>query len=856
MSEHAEDERSGQIQVCGLPVSELVNSHRSVVDTLSKLDRCDCVSLFAGLLTAPQFQPVCIRLEALVHLAVRFAAGDQPIAEDTAIEILDELGHGQCGWLEDPPEDVFAANVSTPQGDFRHIEGVWESATFYLQLVLDLVDELPSEGEWIGLRASVFALLRMSEEMCRRAGYAYYEFAFDDESEEAFPDDLFLRVRERVVFTGDELQAIGVDLEDLDVFVFRPGLTRVLDGVGLQHSPLLYFPILQFGDRYVLAMPTAVSVAIRCFVLGGIERVGCLDPARRAIGNRYADLFRETPPLGVGDSPPVFFQHAEQGSICEYGAEVEEGRFVHFVFWLDSLKGLAEGGLAEQMPIEAFAEQTRQSILEFRERVEQQVDIREGLTVIVGCGVGRGYAAQGLSAHDLRDKTWETIFITGPDLETLSLLKRDWPTLISLHRSEQMLQAAGVQLVNLSGPLNLLALAESQEGHLVPHGGVGAALELPVELPIPTDALIDLRRERWKLAHQRVVALPDGELIRVRGFCDSLFRDDRFIPLYVDKQWNDDYGLRMVFAGKHVTLWGHCEGQHSYNRWMVLRTWLPRIGAVLDAREELEDTSPIVFRICFPRLAQPHAPGPKPRRSDILDGIAVTSDTESREVVIEVDETFDHGLSLIENDSESALVFKMLEGVLPLVTPSRPGIIGELHRQVVPNRDARYSHRFHARRFRDFVRESIPDKPIELDPIYDASLRIGMGWRFRSREDGAEIEGVDECCGYLNAVVGGLLDELCEELRRFDRRALVRRLMLSHESAMVVQQRWRTTSRANLGLRSDPDEAMRTIVQNEMENNAVLLASRVLVEFAICECPEAGELQPVRLMLPGFCRSC
>jgi len=55
---------------------------------------------------------------------------------------------------------------------------------------------------------------------------------------------------------------------------------------------------------------------------------------------------------------------------------------------------------------------------------------------------------------------------------------------------------------------------------------------------------------------------------------------------------------------------------------------------------------------------------------------------------------------------------------------------------------------------------------------------------------------------------------------------------------MVVQQRWRKTSRANLGLRPNSEAVLRTIVQNEMENNAVLLSSRVLGELAICECLE------------------
>jgi hypothetical protein len=61
---------------------------------------------------------------------------------------------------------------------------------------------------------------------------------------------------------------------------------------------------------------------------------------------------------------------------------------------------------------------------------------------------------------------------------------------------------------------------------------------------------------------------------------------------------------------------------------------------------------------------------------------------------------------------------------------------------------------------------------------------------------------------------------------------------------MVNQRRWRTTARANLAFRKDRSAGLRTILDKEFENNGALLASRILVELAICECPMSGGAVP------------
>ncbi|MEM7517870.1 MAG: hypothetical protein AAF368_13225, partial [Planctomycetota bacterium] len=409
----------------------------------------------------------------------------------------EELRHGPCGCQEDPPEDLFAASVMTSSGVFRHVEGVWESATFYLQRVVDLLRSVPTEGDWKLLHRATEALLRLSEEVCRRSGHDRYEFADEAGDGVGVSAELIAELQRRVLFTENELRELRVEAEDLDVFVFRPGLARVFDRIGLQHSPLLYHPVLKFEECYVLALPTAVSVAIRQFIIGGLVGVDRREAVVSLLAAGYADLFRSTPPLGVGNEPPILFRDEGESSVAEYGGEFEPGRYAHFVFWLDGLGRFVEEGLSGDPPVDSLVERTKEAVEAFRRHATESGAARGGVTFLVVCGVGRGFGPVALVADDLSTESWPVVCISAPDLETLTLLEKRLPTVLAVEVSQRLLHERGVRLVNLSGPLNLLALAESHEGHLVPHGHFDEAIQTPIDVMLPTDALLELRRQRW-----------------------------------------------------------------------------------------------------------------------------------------------------------------------------------------------------------------------------------------------------------------------------------------------------------------------------------------------------------------------
>jgi hypothetical protein len=126
---------------------------------------------------------------------------------------------------------------------------------------------------------------------------------------------------------------------------------------------------------------------------------------------------------------------------------------------------------------------------------------------------------------------------------------------------------------------------------------------------------------------------------------------------------------------------------------------------------------------------------------------------------------------------------------------------------------------------------------------------LGLGWRIRDRKLGGDINGKAECIDYLNKLVRLLEDDLCTDLRRFNREAIVGLALRTHESAALSKNQWERTASALLGLRDDRAAATAEMAKHGFQLNAVFLATRLLIEVALCECPLDGGLEPGELDL-------
>lgn len=627
--------------------------------------------------------------------------------------------------------------------------------------------------------------------------------------------------------------------------MFQPDLRTLVSSASLQHSPLLDYPLMRFEDRIVFALPTAVSIAVRRLLFGGLIDSGLRREGVALLEDEYKRLLRHRPFFGLGRQPPIFFREAGDCMVAEYAADIESGRFMHFIFILDTLQGFEKDGFASHAPHEPRPNFISEEITAYRNHLEQSGEVKEGVTVVVSCGIGRSSVglAPLLSPEAAGD--WDTVFLSAADAETLTLLQITPQTVLRICRAQRILARQGVHLFNFNGFPNLFAWVRSLGGHLVDHGNMPDEMRTSLHLVLPTDMILNLRKEKALKVDRHMVSLPNGHMAQVRRLSDSFFADDAAQPLYFDECWSEHYGLRLVYLGEQVNFW--CEVRPSgYERWKMLWTWLPRIGEALSSQCAMSSPSSLLFQVYFDSqiAVGREAPG-VPSANQIANSISVEFDTNTACIAIHVGEAFEHGLADPRNISESMLVQRMVEGALTLLCGEIDAkSLQNLHHAIVPNADARDAHLFHARQFRDFVRNSLPDSPVVVDPIDEGIDRLGLGWRHRSRDDGPQVDGKEECSVFLSNVVRGIEDDLCADLRTFDRRRVILFALGNHEAAMVRQHRWRTTARANLGLHDSRAAALQTILDKESENNASLLGSRVLVELALCECPTNGGVTP------------
>ena len=366
----------------------LLQSHAHTRAILSKSARLETAALYGAMLLDPRLQSNCLRLEALVHLSVAVGSGTKLVTEKQLASCFNELDGGICGTLEDPAEDVFVSLVSGNCGNFRILEGIWESGAFFLQQFLNIVESMPDEGIFTELRRGTVALLKLSETICDRSGLERFCIGEPTPRSAITKDFCSIRRSQAVVFNREELSRLGIESSDLAMFIFRdmPDFMNV----PIEGSPLQQFPIINSDDRIALVLPSAVSFAIRSAIVKILGMYGFIENLRINLTRNYANLLNTSRLLGNFHRPPVFFSHTDGLPISELLASIDVGRFIHFIFVGDNLDNFDEYGLMGVDPTPAtVADLFSKRISAARDFAKNKPGYRKGMTLFVYCGIGR-----------------------------------------------------------------------------------------------------------------------------------------------------------------------------------------------------------------------------------------------------------------------------------------------------------------------------------------------------------------------------------------------------------------------------------------------------------------------------------
>ena len=420
-------------------------SLRSIPSNASKLlkrcSRSKAVAILSGLLFHPQFQSSCVRLEALVHLSLAKSAGRKSPNFNVLSASFNLLGDTPLGRFEDPAEDIMVANVIYGGTNYRILTGIWESAGFLLQRMLDVVDSMPQGRGFDQLRSSIRAILVLSDQVCQKAGLERNQMG-NEIPLQRFPqiDSRQLnRLRGLTLFSPAELKKLAVTQDELRPLIFESDQYESLLQSELGQSPLERRPLIQVGSDVRLALPTAVTVAVRRLIIDGIHGTANQPAFELALSKSYAKLFSRTPVLGAGMMPPLSF--SKIGPVYAAAAQLTADikTTLQLIFLVD---GLDDYKASDWREVGVVGDEVTNFIVSRVEEVSKEDTT--GATLIVHCGWGRRVA---LGFPKDNPNQWDIRAITAADLATLSWCSEVDPlTILKLIDAQKALESERVDL--------------------------------------------------------------------------------------------------------------------------------------------------------------------------------------------------------------------------------------------------------------------------------------------------------------------------------------------------------------------------------------------------------------------------
>lgn len=840
-----------QMDMVALQMEKIRDEHSDLIRLLGPLHPIKAAAAFAGLLTQPSLQSNCLRLEVLVHLCVAECHGKKTPPSSMIGQAFRAIGSGRCGLAEDPAEDVFVSNVVSKRGNFRVLEGIWESGGFFLQRIVNMMERMPEEPPFQRFRASVYALLKLSDSVCERAGLQRYQKgnARPESSVQAKLLDRMPRIRGLVRFSGIDLQELGIEPADLVPFIFDPNKRNSLWGETIAHTSLERRPLAKDADEVVVLLPSAISASIR---RAFVEQFGTgrNQPVCNAeLARDYEELFAQTPLLGGRSGAPVRFIRSEHCPLSSLAIEIDRGRHLHLLFFVDPLDGFDEGGLAgEFSAFGALADPIDAAIAPVYKHALNTPHFRSGITLLVGCGIGRNVS---LWLNNTERHDWRLETISAPDFWTLSWTPEMEPQhLWRIFSAQDALAERGLSLQNANGLLNLVAWSRQMAGHLVPHADVPDNWGGAGQLMIEQNSLLGLRAEvanAWDIHAEKD---QDGRWWQMRRMGLSLFPEDSLEPIYVVET-----ASRPRFAickTRKRTWWtelvlpANVDGKLGYQRWKMVTTWLGRAAPAIDDQISDLPEGVILWRCQFEVEDENiDNSAPSMNLAEAQKCIQLACNVPARVIELTFKPQFNQTLFHAENIAEQAIVDALLAGVMQLAKQSPSSeVLDAVKNEIVPDSHARQAHAFMAQNFRDYIESLREAHPTTISKYDDAYIKIGLGWRVRALEDGGEMRGKEVCIDFLNRLVSNLEDELCQLLKRFNRRHLVEALLSNYERAAAQKDWWRRTASAQMALHSDKAEVLQAMARNEYKLNGVSQSTRIVIEAAVCESLSEGGSVP------------
>lgn len=815
------------------------------------------VARSASLLTVPGLQANTVRLEVLVHLAVAYCAGNKkPGYVELGRWLNQYLGQTQMAMWEDPIEDVFVTNVNTPEGNRRVFEGIWESNDYFLQIVLDTLMSRKAPQECRDLLKPAYALLRLSDMVAERVGMQRWHIE-PSNSKGFVPVTPSTHIEDRaraVTFTKDDLEKLGVARETLSPFIFHERDKVTLKAESTGHTSLELRPLVDFGDALVLALPHAVSPAIRRFVLSELRKTGYLQSFSDKLAARQARQVEKDGLLELKDDTesltPPSPDEGPMPSLHAWLLKYDTNKYLHVVLLHDRLDWLDEQGLSSALE---YSEPVRAGLERYLSKVTAYCralsDFTEGTTLLVMGGLGRGFM---LGFNDWPDAEWRWSAIRVSDLLMMAgEIDHPIKRYLKCIKQKEWAENQGASFMNINGDFNFYCYWRRLNYQLIPR-------ELKVDtssmIAIGHDFVFPVRQELRNLVDRHAIQTADGQFVQAMRFgLDAYFKSMRGRPIYVSLGHLRAGILAGAVESSRGPTWLVIEPREGDEavRHLLYQMWSGFLGLYDRLVTEIEALLPhlasgaIEIRLNFRELIVPEEYLVTDASTPIAEPVVLVN-LDQKIVEIKFPSDFLVNFQQHENTGEKLVLRALARGLVrlhqvsPAVEDDEESLVETLLEKVIGDVGMRVLHLFHTYYPIEYLLAQQSQTPVFLahEDFIFAKLRLSEGCAKVKPEEALKTK--DECNDFLHKVVVKIWGQLRDLLRQFDRASVIRQTLAVHEAVIQDRDHWRRTAQAVIALYKSDEDVFAVAGERESDRNQISLPARTILEMAICECPVSG----------------
>lgn len=800
-------------------------------------------SLLGGLQTDPAFHANDIRFDWLQRMILSHATGKKKPGAGELQRVLNSgLGNANVLHLEDPVEDTFCDLIATRRGNFRILLGRWEAAAAYTQTLLDAFEALPEGGKKADALRAAYALLAVSDEVCRRAGLDRGTPSGGQpmDSIQLPSKEKLTRLARHLRFSEADLRAIGTEIGELQPFILPEHLLPYVSDRPIGDTPLEFYPLMPRSGGVEVVSPTNLSIAARAALISVAVTGGVSEALQHRLleaQERFSECTGFWPEPTIKLSAPD--RHNLRASVCKF----DHGQYLHIIQLPTLFDGWPQMGFASVRRLPKETEEFIASDIErFWEFLEKEGDCRRSATVLLMSGWGGPHGVSPPIKEDKAPGHWQYLPLSFADAAVLGACDDgNLRNILRVEEQTRLLERDGFTMTNPNGLINLFGYWRLTKGNFVPEHMWD--ITPPCNLMIGVDEILAPRLEALRRQDRRALPLPEGgfKVVQRKDWSDEDLR-----PIYASIEDICEARLAGAVSFNGRTLWiepeanRHLPGRWQYQLWNAVLQWLAAVGpGICKSHPGLIAEGSYRISLRLPQKERPDRVEPFSEQTPSLeDCLKVTGN--GPDIAVEIGDAWSTHLTSIENVAELGLIAAILEGVRDQSAPasSRQELMA-IVRQAIGSDHWRWLHAVEP--LDPISRLAAQGLVAGFKPVSQSAhalVKYGSVWSFRSRDLGSEISGEDACREFLKSYRDAMLGALIDDIRQFNRQKLAVAAARSFQAAKAEQSQWRTTIRA---LRSiSGQSADEAAFRRHNECNAILRASKAICEIAACEARQDG----------------